>query len=84
MLEQGLNPIVVINKIDRDGANAEKIREQLANMNILVEDWGGKFQSQEVSAKNGLNVNELLDKVILEAELLELKANPNRNARYSY
>ena len=77
----GVPMVFAFNKIDRDGANAEKIREQLANMNILVEDWGGKFQSQEVSAKNGLNVNELLDKVILEAELLELKANPNRNAR---
>lgn len=77
----GVPMVFAFNKIDRDGANADKIREQLANMNILVEDWGGKFQSQEVSAKNGLNINELLDKVILEAELLELKANPNRNAR---
>ncbi len=77
----GVPMVFAFNKIDRDGVNVEKIKEQLANMNILVEDWGGKFQSQEVSAKNGLNINELLDKVILEAELLELKANPDRNAR---
>jgi translation initiation factor IF-2 len=77
----GVPMVFAFNKIDRDGANVEKIKEQLANMNILVEDWGGKFQSQEVSAKNGLNINELLEKVILEAELLELKANPDRNAR---
>jgi translation initiation factor IF-2 len=77
----GVPMVFAFNKIDRDGANVEKIKEQLANMNILVEDWGCKFQSQEVSAKNGLNINELLEKVILEAELLELKANPDRNAR---
>lgn len=77
----GVPMIFAFNKIDKDGANADKIREQLANMNILVEDWGGKYQSQEISAKNGLNVNELLEKVLLEAELLELKANPDRNAK---
>jgi translation initiation factor IF-2 len=77
----GVPMIFAFNKIDRDGANADKIREQLANMNILVEDWGGKFQCQEISAKTGLNVNELLEKVLLEAELLELKANANKNAR---
>jgi translation initiation factor IF-2 len=74
-------PIVfAINKIDKASANPEKIKEQLAKMNILVEDWGGKFQSQEISAKQGVNVYQLLDKVLLEAELLELKANPNRLA----
>jgi len=77
----GVPMIFAFNKIDKDGANADRIREQLANMNILVEDWGGKFQSQEISAKNGVNISELLDKVLLEAELLELKANPNKNAR---
>lgn len=77
----GVPMVFAFNKIDRDGANADKIREQLANMNILVEDWGGKFQCQEVSAKSGLNVNELLEKVLLESEMLELKANPNRNAK---
>ncbi|MDA9266898.1 translation initiation factor IF-2 [Salibacteraceae bacterium] len=79
----GVKMIFAFNKIDKDGANAEKIREQLANMNILVEDWGGNFQCQEISAKTGLNVNELLEKVLLEAELLELTANPNKNARGS-
>jgi translation initiation factor IF-2 len=74
-------PIVfAINKIDKPTANPEKIKEQLAKMNILVEDWGGKFQSQEISAKQGVNVYQLLDKVLLEAEMLELKANPNRLA----
>jgi translation initiation factor IF-2 len=77
----GVPMVFAFNKMDRDGANPEKIKEQLANMNILVEDWGGKFQCQEVSAKNGLNIDELLEKVLLESELLELKANPNRNAR---
>ncbi len=75
--------IFAINKIDKEGANPEKIKEQLANMNILVEDWGGKFQSQEISAKKGLNVDLLLEKIGLEAELLELKANPNRAANGS-
>lgn len=76
----GVPIIIAINKIDKPQANAEKIREELANMNILVEDWGGKYQCQEISAKTGLGVNELLEKVILESEMLELKANPNRNA----
>jgi len=76
----GLPMIFAINKIDKDGANPEKIKEQLANMNILVEDWGGKFQSQEISAKKGLNVDLLLEKILLEAELLDLKANPDREA----
>lgn len=72
--------IFAINKIDKDGANPQKIYEQLAGMNILVEAWGGKFQSQELSAKQGLNVDLLLEKILLEAELLELKANPGREA----
>ena len=72
--------VFAINKIDKEGANPEKIKEQLANMNILVEDWGGKFQSQEISAKKGLNIDLLLEKIGLEAELLELKANPDRYA----
>ena len=69
--------IFAINKIDKDGANPKKIYEQLARMNILVEEWGGKFQSQEISAKKGLNVDLLLEKILLEAELLDLKANPD-------
>ena len=77
----GVPMVFTFNKIDRDGANADKIREQLANMNILVEDWGGKYQCQEISAKTGLNIQELLEKVLLEAELLELQANPNKAAR---
>jgi translation initiation factor IF-2 len=76
----GVPPVFAINKVDKPSANPEKIKEQLAKMNILVEDWGGKYQSQEISAKQGLNVNLLLDKVLLEAEMLELKANPNRLA----
>ncbi|MFI5196101.1 MAG: translation initiation factor IF-2 [Chitinophagales bacterium] len=72
--------IFAINKIDKEGANPEKIKEQLANMNILVEDWSGKYQSQEISAKKGINIDLLLEKIGLEAELLELKANPDRNA----
>lgn len=72
--------IFAINKIDKEGANPEKIKEQLASMNILVEDWGGKFQCQEISAKKGINVEVLIEKILLEAELLELKANPNKNA----
>ncbi len=72
--------IFALNKIDRDGANPEKIKEQLSGMNILVESWGGKYQSQDISAKSGLNVDELLDKILLEAELQELKANPEKNA----
>ncbi len=70
--------IFALNKMDKEGANPEKIREQLSAMNILVEEWGGKFQSQEISAKKGTNINELLEKVGLESELLELKANPVR------
>jgi len=76
----GVPIIIAINKIDKPAANAEKIREELSQINILVEEWGGKYQSQEVSAKSGIGVEELLEKVLLEAELLELKANPNRNA----
>jgi translation initiation factor IF-2 len=72
--------IFAVNKIDKDGANPTKIYEQLSQMNILVESWGGKYQSQELSAKKGLHVDELLEKILLEAELLELKANPNREA----
>jgi len=72
--------IFAINKIDKPGANPDKIREQLSAMNILVEDWGGKYQVQEISAKQNLNVDLLLDKVLLEAEMLNLKANPNKNA----
>ena len=76
----GVPMIFAINKIDKPGANPDKIREQLSQMNILVEDWGGKYQCQEVSAKKGINVDLLLDKVLLEAEMLELKANPNKRA----
>ena len=76
----GVPMIFAINKIDKPGANPEKIKEQLANMNILVEDWGGKYQCQEIAAKKGINVEELLEKVLLEADMLELKANPNRLA----
>ena len=72
--------VFAINKIDKPGANADKIREDLANMNLLVEDWGGKYQSQEISAKKGTGVEDLLEKVLLEAEMLDLKANPNRRA----
>ena len=74
----GVPMIFAINKIDREGANADKIKEQLSAMDILVEDWGGKHQSQEISAKKGTNIDELLEKIALEADLLELKANPNR------
>ena len=76
----GVPIIFAINKVDRPEANPEKIKEGLAGMNLLVEDWGGKIQSQDISAKTGLGVNELLEKVLLEAELLELKANPDRKA----
>ncbi len=76
----GVPMIFAINKIDKEGANPAKIYEQLAQMNILVEEWGGKFQSQELSAKQGLNVDLLQEKILLEAELLDLKANPNREA----
>lgn len=77
----GVPMVFAINKIDKEGARPEKIKEELSAMNILVEDWGGKFQSQEISAKKGINVDKLLEKVLLEAEMLELKANPNRLAK---
>jgi len=76
----GVPLVFAFTKVDKPGANADKVREQLSAMNILVEDWGGKYQSQEISSKSGLNVDLLLDKVLLEAELLELKANPNKRA----
>ena len=76
----GVPIVFAINKIDKPGANPDKIKEALANMNLLVEEWGGKYQSQDISAKKGINVAELLDKVLLEAELLDLKANPNKLA----
>lgn len=76
----GVPIVFAINKIDKPGANPEKIKETLANMNYLVESWGGKYQSQEISAKQGIGIDELLEKVLLEAELLELKANPNKRA----
>jgi translation initiation factor IF-2 len=76
----GVPMVFAINKIDKPGANPDKIREQLSAMNILVEDWGGKYQVQEISAKQNLNIDALLDKVLLEAELLDLKANPDKNA----
>ncbi len=76
----GVPMVFAINKIDKPGANPEKIKEALAGMNYLVEDWGGKYQSQDISAKKGINVDELMEKVLLEAEILDLKANPNRKA----
>lgn len=76
----GVPMVFALNKIDKETANPEKIKEQLSAMNILVEDWGGKFQSQGISAKTGLNVDELLDKILLESDILELSANPNRSA----
>jgi translation initiation factor IF-2 len=76
----GVPLVFAFTKIDKPGANSDKVKEQLSTMNILVEDWGGKFQSQEISSKSGLNVDLLLDKVLLEAELLELQANPNKRA----
>ncbi len=76
----GVPMVFAINKIDKPGANPEKIKEQLANMNLLVEDWGGKYQCQEISAKKGVGVDELMEKVLLEAEMLNLKANPDRKA----
>jgi translation initiation factor IF-2 len=76
----GVPIVFAINKVDKQGANPEKIKEKLAEMNYLVEDWGGKYQSQDISAKKGEGIRELLEKVLLEADLLELKANPNRNA----
>ena len=76
----GVPMVFAINKIDRETANSDKIKEQLSSINILLEDWGGKFQSQEISAKTGQGIDELLEKVLLESELLDLKANPNKNA----
>ncbi|MDR0988999.1 MAG: translation initiation factor IF-2, partial [Prevotellaceae bacterium] len=76
----GVPIVFAINKIDKAGANPDKIKEELSAMNFLVEEWGGKYQSQDISAKKGVGVNELLEKVLLEAEMLELKANPNRKA----
>ena len=76
----GVPMVFAINKIDKPGANPDKIREDLSQMNLLVEEWGGKYQCQEISAKKGVGVDELLDKVLLEAEMLDLKANPNRKA----
>ena len=76
----GVPIVFAINKIDKPTANSEKVKEELSNMNILVEDWGGKYQSQEISAKSGINIDELLEKVLLEAEMLELKANPDKKA----
>ncbi|MBD2713935.1 translation initiation factor IF-2 [Microvirga sp. STR05] len=76
----GVPIVIALNKIDKPGANPDKVREELSVINILVEEWGGKYQSQEVSAKTGLGIDDLLEKVLLEAEILELKANPDRNA----
>ncbi|MBI9062708.1 MAG: translation initiation factor IF-2 [Marinilabiliaceae bacterium] len=76
----GVPIVFAINKIDKAGANPDRIREELANMNFLVEEWGGKYQCQEISAKNGVNIEELLEKVTLEADMLELKANPDKRA----
>lgn len=77
----GVPMVFAFNKIDKDGANPDKIKEELAGMNILVEDWGGKYQCQEISAKKGLNIDKLLEKVLLEAEIMELTANPKRRAK---
>ena len=76
----GVPIVFAFNKVDKAEANPERIREQLSKMNILVEEWGGKYQSQEISAKKGTNVDALLDKVLLEAEILDLKANANKKA----
>ena len=76
----GVPIVFAINKIDKPGANPDKIKEELANMNYLIEEWGGKYQSHDVSAKQGIGIEELLEKVLLEAEMLDLKANPNKNA----
>ncbi len=76
----GVPMVFAINKIDKPGANADRIREDLANMNLLVEEWGGKYQCQEISAKKGIGVDDLMEKVLLEADMLDLKANPNRKA----
>lgn len=76
----GVPIVFAFSKVDKDGANADKVREELATMNMLVEDWGGKYQCQEISSKSGLGIDELLEKVLLEAEMLELMANPNKKA----
>ncbi|RSK37170.1 translation initiation factor IF-2 [Hymenobacter metallilatus] len=76
----GVPIVIALNKIDKPGANPDKVREELSVINVLVEEWGGKYQSQEVSAKTGIGIDDLLEKVLLEAEILELKANPDRNA----
>lgn len=76
----GVPMIFAVNKIDKDGANPQKIYEQLSSMNLLVEEWGGKYQNQEIAAKKGLNIDKLLEKILLEAELLQLKANPDKEA----
>jgi translation initiation factor IF-2 len=76
----GVPIVIAINKIDKPGANPEKIKEELANLNILVEDWGGKYQCQEISAKKGMGIDELLEKVVLESDILDLKANPDKLA----
>jgi translation initiation factor IF-2 len=76
----GVPMVFAFNKIDKPGANAEKVREQLSQMNILVEEWGGKFQTQEISAKKGQGIDQLLEKVLLEADLLDLKADPGKRA----
>ena len=77
----GVPIIFAINKIDKDGADPERIKGELAQMNLLVEDWGGTYQSQDISAKKGLNIDKLLEKILLEAEILDLKANPNKKAQ---
>ncbi len=77
----GVPIVIAINKIDKDGANPERIKQELSGLNILVEEWGGKYQSQEISAKKGIGISELLEKVILEADILDLKANPNKLAQ---
>ena len=76
----GVPMIIAINKIDRDVANPDKIKEKLSGMNILIEDWGGKIQSQDISALKGIGIKDLLEKIMLEAELLDLKANPEKSA----
>src|SRR5690606_41561351 len=76
----GVPIVFAFSKVDKPGANADKIREQLSTMNILVEDWGGKYQSQEISGKTGMGIDVLLEKVLLEADLLELNASPNKRA----
>ena len=76
----GVPMIFAFNKMDKVGADADKIRNELSQMNILVEEWGGKFQTQEISAKKGTNIDLLLEKILLESEMLALKGNPNKNA----